>query len=84
LRRQHIKAVAYFVEFFGFQQNFMGGHKLRGLLSAFKEAGPAFINVVSHLLSHHINSICARSLFLLDRCEKGDYNLLLKGEIGAR
>jgi hypothetical protein len=47
LRGQHIEAVAYFVEFLGFQQNFVGWHKLRGLLSTFKEAGPALINAVS-------------------------------------
>jgi hypothetical protein len=47
--RQHIEAVADPVELLGFLQNFVRGHELRGLPSAFKEAGPAFINAVSHL-----------------------------------
>jgi hypothetical protein len=48
LRRQHIQAIADFAEFFGFQQNFMDW-QMRGFLRAFKEAGPAIINAVSHL-----------------------------------
>ncbi|MGD0680804.1 MAG: hypothetical protein ABR990_02040 [Terracidiphilus sp.] len=49
LHRQHIQAIAYFVEFPGFLQNIVGEHNLRGFLRAIKEAGPAFINAVSHL-----------------------------------
>jgi hypothetical protein len=49
LYRQRIEAIAYFVEFLGFLQNFFGGHGLRGLLRTFKEAGPTFVAAVSHL-----------------------------------
>ena len=48
LCRQHIEAIAYFAEFFGFQQNFMGRQIVR-LSTSLQEAGPAIINAVSHL-----------------------------------
>src|ERR1035438_6012537 len=79
LCRQYIEAVADFAEFFGFLQNFVGW-QIERLSTSIQEAGPAFINAVSHLRSHHIKSMRARSLFSLDHSKQGAFYFLARNE----